>query len=1400
MAQEYLLRNNSTPGNRKTWTWAGWVKISGDVHSVLYSSDGSNDGDRLVLGYYNNYFYVWGTSINFIQSTRLVRDSGNWHHVLVHLDTTQGQSGQRLNLYIDGVIVEAFNTDNRSSFTQNSIRGINRAAIHAIGRDYGAGSYHAEANLTDIFLVDGLALTPDVFGFYKDGKGYMSSGSQTSHDFRPGQWSPHSPTKIKKDIERRGGFGVNGFYLPMNDSSNPGADFHCAPNSIIKLKGEDLPQPRNGAPTTSDSYVSEVRKEIGELGFAGCVKLFRTGGYLDLGTGHSELVPGTGDFTIECFLYVQEFANYPVIVDSRSSSNDTLGFFFGLNSSGQLYLYSHSAERNKVVIQKGQWYHVALVRESNVFKLYVDGRKVGTDYTQSQNYSNQIRYIGESSNSESQNWNQDSFISNFRFTQAAVYTSNFTKPTEPLNSVTNTRLLCCQSSTSATATTVAPGSITASGGAHATTSELTGTIVVAIPGISGGKNNGYGDYSGDISGSGSSKTTVNDGSVAIHIFPGHYGSGMRFSGSGNSTADGGIVKIDSVSDLNMDLDDFTLEGWIFAHSFTQDSGVFGMGNGGAEPFLSWTNGVLRFRSDAGVLITSQITIAADMWHHVVLESHNQLLRLIINGVVAGEPHNNTHTFSQGVFLIGSWTTGKQYGFDGDIQDVRLYKGVAKYKGGFDVARPYTPKGVEEFRTVSDTCKNNFATFNPLIGAGTASGDTIPALKDGNLFLDNANQTQTQSSIGMSSGKWYCEYRLTSSSVAAGGYYGVVGDEFSGKNNQNVYTSAGFGHIRPGTGSNSYTKNWTATSLTTENPALGFVSGDIFGFALDLDSSPKNIKYYRNGALIHTDSTIGDSGHYYFLAMRTNDGASGANWPDVHANFGQNPSFSSKHAVNRNRVNTSNSNSIWHQSSNTGTHTDWTVSADGTNLQVSVASGAYARAYLLESDGTIDSKKKYIVSFDYVSGPANLGVQGGSPLLYLTSTAGDAAPNGLSAGNSYAFIFQGAQFAFTGFTGQTYHLNNVVVSEVGEGYTDSNGIGKFAFQPPSGYLALCEDNLPAPAIADPGKHFKNVMYTGNGDDANPISGVGFKPDLVWLKGRDGNSLNHILNDVIRGPRRTLFTNNQLAEYTDRGLNSFDEDGFTLASVSSNGGDENYNTSAYVAWCWKAGGTPVSNNDGSITTQVSANRTSGFSVVTGTMTSGTDTLGHGLGKAPKMIITKQTNGTTGWYTYMKDIGYDRSLRVDQDAASASFAHWVSHPDDSIFKMGSGFGSGEVYVAYCFAEIDGFSKIGLYTGNGNTSANGPFVYCGFKPAWIMMKNADTAGAWVIMDSARCSTNPNNNHLLANSANGQSVSNMRVDFVSNGFKIRNVSTDYTDINGNGNNIVFMAFAESPFQTANAK
>jgi len=395
--------------------------------------------------------------------------------------------------------------------------------------------------------------------------------------------------------------------------------------------------------------------------------------------------------------------------------------------------------------------------------------------------------------------------------------------------------------------------------------------------------------------------------------------------------------------------------------------------------------------------------------------------------------------------------------------------------------------------------------------------------------------------------------------------------------------------------------------------------------------------------------------------------------------------------------------------------------------------------------------------------------------------------------NYPFFFAGGSYQSSNIVNFGQNPSFCGTTTAGTN-ADGNGKGLFKYAPPTGFLALCEDNLPTPAIADPGKHFKTVLYHGDGNNGHSITGVGFQPDLVWIKCRS-NADDHTLTDVVRGADRALYSNNTNSENTSSiRLQSFDDNGFTTGSS----GDTNTNGRTFCAWCWKAGGAAVSNTDGSITTQVSANPTSGFSIVKGSQTSGTTTFGHGLGKAPKMIITKQTNGTTGWYTYVKDIGYDRTLRLDQDSASASFAHWVAHPTTSVFSMGSGFGSGEDYVAYCFAEIEGFSKIGVYVGNGN--ADGSFVYCGFKPAWVLIKNADQNGTyWTIFDSSRKSTNPANHTLNPNLNHVEETNggNGQIDLLSNGFKCRNTDGG---INGEDINYVFMAFAESPFQTANAK
>ena len=376
--------------------------------------------------------------------------------------------------------------------------------------------------------------------------------------------------------------------------------------------------------------------------------------------------------------------------------------------------------------------------------------------------------------------------------------------------------------------------------------------------------------------------------------------------------------------------------------------------------------------------------------------------------------------------------------------------------------------------------------------------------------------------------------------------------------------------------------------------------------------------------------------------------------------------------------------------------------------------------------------------------------------------------------------------------------------ISSGNSDANGYGNFEYSP-SGYLALCTQNLAtalSPTIDDASQYFNTVLWTGNGG-TNAITGVGFQPDLVWGKDRTGTD-NHHLFDTTRGTNQRLISNLSAAENTEVNcLNSFDSDGFTLGSNTG----LNNNGDAHVAWNWKAnGGTTSSNTDGTITSTVQANQTAGFSIITYTG-NGTDnsTIGHGLGKAPSMIIIKGRSSIEDWMVYHKDLTAGREIILNSSAGQiddTNNATWGdNHPSSvgsSTFAVGYAGDSnanGTTYVAYCFAEIEGYSKFGKWTGTGTQPS--PFVYTGFKPAWIMYKRLDTSSIWVMIDAKRSPINSTDKYLRADTNASESTYDI-LNFMSNGFEIDIISPD-ASTNTAGADVIYMAFAENPFVTSGA-
>ncbi len=328
---------------------------------------------------------------------------------------------------------------------------------------------------------------------------------------------------------------------------------------------------------------------------------------------------------------------------------------------------------------------------------------------------------------------------------------------------------------------------------------------------------------------------------------------------------------------------------------------------------------------------------------------------------------------------------------------------------------------------------------------------------------------------------------------------------------------------------------------------------------------------------------------------------------------------------------------------------------------------------------------------------------------------------------------------------------------------------------------------------PSDHFNTKLYTGNATDDTAITGVGFRPDWLWGKNRT-DATNHYLIDAVRGVTKELNSNNSDAEGTDATLiKSFDSDGFTLGNGSLNQSAKNF-----VAWNWLANGSGSSNTDGSITSTVSANTTSGFSIVsyTGNGTLGA-TVGHGLGQTPGVFLTKRLSGTSSWGMYHQSTGAGGFMEFNGTSGLQSNAAYFNNtaPTSSVFSIGTDAvnnTSGSTYIAYCFAEKKGFSKFGSYSANNN--ADGPFIFTGFSPAFVMIKSSNDTRDWCILDNKRPGYNVVNKDLRANETDVESTQD-RVDFLSNGFKLRNASGAY---NSTGNTYIYMAFSDQSIVSSN--
>ena len=1420
MANEYLTRTPTSIGNRKIFTISVWSKISTDG-SFNAICDTNTDGSNFLTirignsGTQGALVYQIDGGVDYSRYWDSIdRDFSAWSHHLFAFNSTAVDASDRLNYYKNGVKMVNY-TNTYGEIPKNFNFKIDNSRSFDIFKNTDQSSY-GKGQLFDYFFVDGQALKPDVFGFYKDGNGYISVGSTLATDFRPGQWMPHAPRKIKSEIERRGGFGTNGFYLPMNDSSNPGADFHCTPNSVITLKGEDLPQPQNGAPATSDAFVSQVRKEIGSLGFAGCVKFDGNGDRINVANS-ADFELGSSNFCLEAFIYLYNVTKAQGIIGNNQASGSNAGYEFDVNSDGKLMFYSGngSTYNNQSLgavsatgtIKKGRWYHVAAVRNSNTLNLYVDGMKVAGNGSFSHTISstNTALHIGNDGVSTGTNYHFDGLISNARIVKGSpVYTANFSAPKEPLTAITNTKLLCCQSSTSATAAAVAPTAVSISGTPFATTSELTGSIALAVAGASTATGTtlfSNGNFEGNVTGwtaansaslawesvgpdgNGNIKVTSSSGSNGYGYQAVTLVSGKRYSLSfyyQHVSGPQGYVNVGTSigGSQNIYRELGTGTSWQLINiSFTATAsttyiGFYSRPTGGQTRFA---NAVLKqedlppdYSADirgSGSNITVVAENEAGVGYNIpsnygsVMDFNTDTERLYYNldGTDYGTNDFTMECWFYPTREANTWGIIMQHATNGSWGNgitVNARYGTARQftiysQDGSNYFITTDPDGYE-FNQWYHICAERYDDTLTLYVDGIAKASTDVTGNSYSVAGTPASSAQYALSLAaQSDGSYPSDGYITDARVYKGvaKYRGGfdVPKPYSPRNFTNDSWRTTADNCKNNFCTWNSLKNWHSTPITLTNGNLTISQSNTWRSVLGTHGVSSGKWYYEM-------KTVNDA-YYLYLG-----------WAEDHHKSDSYPSSYDTGAAMR-----IDEGKAYHDQTGDNNIVNLGATMNHTDI-VGCAFDADNGRIWWSKNGT------------WLQGnPAT----GASPVFDSQIPAGKTYLPIAGTYNEDAHANFGQNPSFCG-------------SVVAGTQTDGNGKGLFKYAPPSGYLALCDDNLPAPQVPDPGKHFKCVLYTGTGGEQR-ITGVGFKPDLVWVKCRSDGKY-HALVDSLRGNDKTSWPNENIANTVEKHVVSFDEDGFTVDDIDS--GTVNEAGFTYVAWCWKAGSGTVLNNDGNIQSTVNANRDAGFSIVSYTGTGGAGVVGHGLGKAPAFILIKNVSTNVSWPIYHQGASNIGNMATDVaylDNTIVGTSDNIRNVDDDTFDVVAWTGTsgnGNLHLAYCWAEIEGYSKFGKYIGNNN--ADGPFVYCGFRPAFIMFKNISTSTNWAMVDSSRDSNNTEYNDILfpdiPSAAN--TGANKYIDFCSNGFKLRGVSSGVNS----AHNFIFMAWAESPFQTANAK
>jgi len=1344
----YFSFQPSSAGNRKTWTWSGWVKrsaVSTSAFQNLFSANNSfpgirfNNVDQLELFEYSGS-YVWRALTNAV-----FRDPSAWYHICFLYDTTQATAADRIKLYVNNQI-QTYSSVSYPS--QNRDGGINSNVEHTIGCSFNNATANEFFNgyLADVYFIDGQALEPTDFGEYDD-----------NNVWQPKEFSG----TYSSGVNYLADFTTNGTLYSGTSLSNA---FDGNISTPAQLNNNTSNQTLTFTPSGGIPYTSSVEVYIFPSGNVAITRYSVNGGSDQSlsGTNYWQtILSGSGTFNsfvmkqgaqsnsagfsairVDGTILVQGTGfNSFYLPFSDNSSNVALGYdqkeTVTLNPDGGMDVVTYTGNGSTQTIS-GLGFQPDFVWIKNRDATY------GHIITDSVRGNTKLLF-SYAANAESTVTNAITGFTSDGFTLGAY---------APVNNSGNSHVAWCWKAGGA-------ASLNENGSINSQVSVST-DYGFSIVSYTGNGNNGA--TIGHSLGATPAFVIVKnrDAAKSWNIYHQSYNAstdialvldgtdvtaGTKWRGDLFSST---VFGVRNVAQLNDNNNKYIAYCWSEVSGFSKFGSYTGTG-------LSSGNVITVGFKPRYVLIKN--TSRASAWRiYDTARGNDKVVNPNTAGAefTTGDPLNFTNTSFE-----PTGTTNEDTNKSGDTY---IYAAFADRPGNnFDVNNLVATAG----NTVSASSVSLTAPSSGFLSGRDSKTYVIDGDTSSYLLANNSGDNY---SVNFSPGI------SVSSSVEI---YGLTSGQSASTNLSSAtsYTSGQYSTIYSGSG--------TLTQITMiasgNRPGLAAIKVD--GVLLigtnDESGIDSLVDSPTNGT--QTDTGVGGEVVGNYATLNPADYTVGTK---TFSNG--NLDISSSSTQVRGTMGLASGKWYW----------EITVNSTGAGAGIgicdkdnSLAAFATATNYCWGADNN-----KYI----------NGSSQGGSGTTVYG--AGDIVGLALDVDASTLQFYRNgsAAFSFSSLPSEVWfpwlHIN-------GFNFTCNFGQRAFAYTAPSGFKALCTANLTDPTIADGSTAMDVVTYTGN-NSAQTISGLGFSPDLAWIKNRSGTQ-SHVLVDTVRGRAKSSYSNLTVAENTSGSTNdlvSFDATGFTLGPNSQSG--VNTLNAAMVAWTWDGGTSTVSNTDGSITSSVRANASAGFSIVTytGNGSSGA-TVGHGLNAAPGWFTIACRNTTNYWDTWHSGYyvaGSKNYMRMNSTGAAGYAADMFQTPTSSVVTLGTSTsmnGSNNTYVMYCWTPVEGYSAFGSYTGNGASgypNADGPFIFTGMRPRFVLIKASSQSENWVIYDTARSTFNVLDDQLYPNATTAEtSGANREIDVYSNGFKIR---SNGGFVNASGATYVYAAFAEHPLKTARAR